>query len=129
MTAIEEVLYTIKSIKTKGSLLSKAEILSVLKATKSITKHKHIVNTLIFAFTNINSKNYKNTSLLTSREQQILRLIGNGNESKTIAIQLELSTSTIETHRKNIRKKLGLVGNGKLLEYAILNNLQQNTSN
>ncbi|VAV85736.1 hypothetical protein MNBD_BACTEROID02-34 [hydrothermal vent metagenome] len=55
--------------------------------------------------------------------------MGNGNESKTIAIQLELSTSTIETHRKNIRKKLGLVGNGKLLEYAILNNLQQNTSN
>ncbi|NOY46743.1 MAG: hypothetical protein GXO84_00725 [Chlorobi bacterium] len=129
MTAVEEVLYTIKSIKTKGSLLSKAEILSVLKATKSITKHKQIVNALIFAFTNVDSKNYKNTSLLTSREQQILKLIGNGNESKTIAIQLELSISTIETHRKNIRKKLGLVGNGKLLEYAILNNLQQNTSN
>tara|TARA_R110002050_G_scaffold300018_1_gene467343 strand:- start:20122 stop:20508 length:387 start_codon:yes stop_codon:yes gene_type:complete len=125
MTAIQEVLKAIKSIEKKGNLLSKDEILSILEATRSITKHTQIVNSLIFFFTTITPNiNHKKIDYLTKREIQILQLIGNGKSTINIANKLNLSNSTIETHRKNIRKKLGLVGKGKLIEYAILYNLK-----
>ena len=45
---------------------------------------------------------------LTSRELEVLELIGQGRTRRAIAEKLALSVHTIETHRQNIRKKLGL---------------------
>lgn len=123
MTAVQEVLKTINNIKTKGNLLSETEILSILEATKTITQHKELVNSIIFLYSTLNSHVNYNTKTLTKRELQILQEIGNGNDSKSIASKLNLSISTVETHRKHIRKKLGLIGKDKLLAYAILNNI------
>ena len=50
------------------------------------------------------SKKYK----LTPTEQQILLLLISGLSSKEIAVSLSVSVHTIKTHRKNIRKKLGV---------------------
>ncbi|RKE90828.1 transcriptional regulator [Ichthyenterobacterium magnum] len=124
MSSIKHVINALNGINKKGKLLSKEDVILILEATKEVSIHKKIINSLIFLFTTIN----KNSHLkkLTNREQQILYLIGNGLKTSEIAIQLKRSSSTIETHRKNIRKKLNLVGKGKLIEYAILNNLQQN---
>lgn len=41
---------------------------------------------------------------LTKREQQVLNLIGIGKQNNDIAKDLNPKISTIETHRKNIRK-------------------------
>lgn len=43
---------------------------------------------------------------VTVRETEILRLVGKGKSSKEIATQLSISNYTVETHRKNILKKL-----------------------
>lgn len=128
MTAIKEILKTINDLKKKESSLSKDDVLSVLKATKTITKHKQIVNSLISLFKTLDSKTFYKVETLTKRELQILKCVGNGKNTKDIALLLNLKSSTIETHRKNIRKKLGLVGKGKLIEYAILNNLKISNS-
>lgn len=45
---------------------------------------------------------------LTARERQILRLLADGNTSKEIAQQLELSVNTIDNHRARILSKLGV---------------------
>lgn len=45
---------------------------------------------------------------LTRREKEILRLVLNGNQNKQIAESLEKSVRTVETHRFNIMKKLGV---------------------
>lgn len=55
---------------------------------------------------------------LTAREIEIIRLIRTGKSSKEIAMELELSNYTIETHRKNIYRKLGLQKTAELIKFA-----------
>ncbi|MBC3758811.1 hypothetical protein H7U19_10380 [Hyunsoonleella sp. SJ7] len=122
MTAYKEIIRTINDLKKNGYSLSKKDIIMILKATKSITPHKDTVNSLIVFLSTLDST--YDIDNLTKREEQVLKLIGNGASSLDIAKKLELSTSTVETHRKNIRKKLKLVGKGKLIQFAILYNLK-----
>jgi DNA-binding NarL/FixJ family response regulator len=56
---------------------------------------------------------------LTGRELEIFELIGKGYKSVDIAKNLNLSINTVETHRKNIRGKLGLASSGDLMRNAI----------
>lgn len=55
---------------------------------------------------------------LTSREQEILRLIAEGQSVKKISQQLCISTKTVENHRTNIMSKLGLHSTMELVRYA-----------
>ena len=57
--------------------------------------------------------------LLTGREFEIFRLIGSGLPPREIGRQLCLSVKTIETHRMNIRKKLGLANAFELTRHAV----------
>ena len=57
-------------------------------------------------------------NLLTDRELEIFRLIGAGKDRNVIAAQLHLSIKTFETHRANIRQKLGLKSAAELLLLA-----------
>lgn len=63
----------------------------------------------------------KNTSksVLSKRELQILQLIGKGYTSHQIAEELFIGKSTVDTHRKNMIRKLNLSGAGELLRYAV----------
>jgi len=54
---------------------------------------------------------------LTPRQQQIFTLIGNGLQNKEIASHLQLSITTVETHRKAIARHLNKSG-AELLVYA-----------
>lgn len=58
-------------------------------------------------------------SILSSREQEILHLISLGHTSHQIAEELFIGKSTVDTHRKNMIRKLGLSGAGELLRYAV----------
>jgi DNA-binding NarL/FixJ family response regulator len=56
---------------------------------------------------------------LTDRELEIFRLIGSGLTSGAIAGQLHLSTHTIDTHRENIKRKLGTPNAAELNRRAV----------
>jgi DNA-binding NarL/FixJ family response regulator len=56
---------------------------------------------------------------LTSREQQVLQHIANGESNKQIARELDLSVRTVETHRLNIKRKLGIEGQAELIKFAV----------
>lgn len=62
---------------------------------------------------------------LTPRQQEIIRMIGQGRTSEDIAATLGLSPHTISFHRKNIRRQLGLETDWAVLRYAILVGLAQ----
>lgn len=56
---------------------------------------------------------------LTDRELEVLSLIGGANTTEQIAKGLHLSTKTIETHRLNIKRKLGLDNTPALVRFAV----------
>ena len=55
---------------------------------------------------------------LSDRELHVFQLIGSGLGTKKIAHALNLSVKTIETHRENIKRKLGLNSGQQLVERA-----------
>jgi len=60
---------------------------------------------------------------LTAREREIVQLLAEGHSNKEIAVLLELSVKTVETHRSNILRKLGLHSLPDLVRYAIRNQI------
>lgn len=58
-------------------------------------------------------------SVLTEREEEIVRLIATGLKTRDIAEQLHLSPHTVNTHRKNILKKVGVKSGSELVLYAV----------
>ena len=57
--------------------------------------------------------------LLSARESEILSALGRGESSKQIAKTFSLSVRTVEAHRQNIKRKLGLEGQAELIKYAV----------
>ncbi len=60
---------------------------------------------------------------LSDREFQILQMIGSGKTTSDIAAQLNLSVSTVNTHRAHILEKMNLHTNADLMRYTIENKL------
>lgn len=56
---------------------------------------------------------------LTPRERDILHGIGRGQSNKDIASRLGVSVRTVETHRLNLKRKLGIEGRAELVKYAV----------
>ncbi len=56
---------------------------------------------------------------LTARQREILQLIAEGKSTKDIAVTLDLSIKTVETHRKDLMDRLGIHDVAGLVRYAI----------
>ena len=60
---------------------------------------------------------------LSSREEEILRLISKGRTNKQIARELSLSVRTVERYRSSVMRKAGLQNRAELMAYAVLHGL------
>jgi DNA-binding NarL/FixJ family response regulator len=58
-------------------------------------------------------------AVLTPREDQVVKLIAEGQSSREIARSLTISVNTVERHRENILQKLGMRDRTELTRYAI----------
>ena len=65
------------------------------------------------------------TEVLTSREREVIQLLAEGKTSKEVAVALNLSVKTAETHRTNLMRKLGLHSVADLTRYAVRNGIVQ----
>ncbi|PRY09979.1 regulatory LuxR family protein [Pontibacter ummariensis] len=63
-------------------------------------------------------KHYHDFSKLSEREQEVLRLLCLGKSAMETAEELFISSNTVETHRRNIKKKLGTTSSFELTQYA-----------
>ncbi|MBW2275210.1 MAG: response regulator transcription factor [Deltaproteobacteria bacterium] len=58
-------------------------------------------------------------STLGAREREVLQLLAEGHSSPEIAKRLHISPSTVETHRRNIMRKLDVHSVAELTKYAV----------
>ena len=63
------------------------------------------------------------TESLTLREREMIKHFCEGNTCKEIAEKLFISFHTVDSHRKNIEKKLGLKSISAIIKFALENNL------
>jgi DNA-binding NarL/FixJ family response regulator len=57
---------------------------------------------------------------ISDRERDVLRLIAIGHANKEVATQLGISVKTVEVHKANAMRKLGLRGRVDIIRYAVL---------
>jgi DNA-binding CsgD family transcriptional regulator len=58
-------------------------------------------------------------STLTTREREVLQLTVEGHSSIEIADRLFISSRTVESHRANLMRKLGVRNQKALIRYAV----------
>ena len=79
------------------------------------------------ASTALTPKTMDGHEVLTNREQTILLQLAQGNSNKEVAADLDISVRTVETHRKNIKRKLGISTTAGLTRYAMEHGVLQGT--
>jgi len=58
-------------------------------------------------------------NLLSKSEMKVLVLISNGNTSETIGLKLDITKSTVQTHRRNMLRKTGFKNTQQLVGWAV----------
>jgi DNA-binding CsgD family transcriptional regulator len=88
-------------------------LLEELKKDKSMQAYKPqlaLLSSYVKDITSGLSTNLRMNTALSFRELRVALMIGNDMTTEEIATQLCISPETVKTHRRNIRKKLGLAG-------------------
>ncbi|MFH1729949.1 MAG: response regulator transcription factor [Pseudomonadota bacterium] len=108
-----------------GFILKDDAFEQLLFAIKTIQKGKKFISPSV---SNIFMDNYiktideaenTNIEILTNREKEVLKNIAKGLANKDIAKTLNISVRTVEFHRLNLSKKLGIKTSAGLVKYAI----------
>ncbi|NER13206.1 response regulator [Leptobacterium flavescens] len=115
----EEAVKQMMEAGADGYLLKNSELKNVLTAIKSVIGGKPYFDANLTIDPDGEAGPKRKKSLLSKREREILLLIGQGKTSSDISSMLFIGQTTVETHRKNMIRKLGLKGKGELLRYAL----------
>ena len=105
MTPTQQIISAIKLAEKNNTQLTTEDTIAVFRAVKNMSANKELIDKTLYLLLLVEKK-LPNTPTLSTRETQIFNLI------------LNISSATVATHRKNIIKKLGLTGSGKLKETA-----------
>ena len=108
-----------------GYLLKDCEFEELVRAIETVVTNRtylspEIADILVENFVRKSPRSESSTSsVLTSREREVLQLLSEGNTTKEIATALCLSTKTVETHRRQMMEKLNIYTVANLVKYAI----------
>lgn len=111
-----EAMNQMREAGASGYIMKNSSLSKVVEAIRTVAQKKFFFDTSIIG--------EKNTStheeiLLSRREIEIVRLIGEGKTSTEISEILFIGKSTVDTHRKNILKKLNIHGKTDLMRFAV----------
>jgi two-component system response regulator NreC len=111
----DEAINQMKAAGASGYILKNSPLKKMLEAIRMVAHNEPFFDDAI----TIHDTSTKEIILLSAREKEILRFIGEGKSSIEIAEMLFISKTTVDTHRKNILKKINIHGKTDLLRYAI----------
>lgn len=117
MNIAKEIISIIQKANQLDYKIKLENTLEIVTAYRDISEHPELIDSLKHLIV-IFSKQEKHIQQLSSRESQILNLIGLGFKSREIALMLEIREATVSTHRKNMIKKLNISGMGQLQNFA-----------
>lgn len=112
-----------------GYLLKTADEGEFLVAIKAILDgHRYIsselANVMVDHFvSDTGTRPLSKLELLTRREREVLKLVAEGNTNKNIASKLSLSIKTVDSHRTNFMRKLGLRSAREVTLFALRHGL------
>ncbi|MBP6585744.1 MAG: response regulator transcription factor, partial [Flavobacterium sp.] len=101
-----EAVQQMKAAGAKGYILKNSSLKKVLEAIRTVASGKTYFDNDIITHDSIT----KEEIILSNREKEILQLIGEGKTSNEIATSLFISKTTVDSHRKNIMKKINVHG-------------------
>ena len=114
-------------------LLKECDKIEILEAINSTIKGEKFICGKIVRFLSASSEIKSSNSFIkslscdgfqvTNREIDIIQGIAEGLPNKLIAVKLNLSTHTVNTHRKNIMAKLGVKNTAGIVMFAVKNKL------
>jgi DNA-binding NarL/FixJ family response regulator len=108
-----------------GYLLKDCEFEELVRAIETVVTHRtylspEIADILVENFVRQSPVSESSaSSVLTSREREVLQLLAEGKTTKEIATALCLSTKTVETHRRQMMEKLNIYSVANLIKFAI----------
>lgn len=109
-----DIIEKCKKINANGYIPKTSDSQNVKTVIKSVIDN-------IDVFINPNTNENQQQSIITNREREIIELIKKGYNSQKIANKLSISRYTVDTHRKNILKKLHLNSTNELISFAYEN--------
>jgi len=114
----------------KGYLLKDAEDQDLVRAVLAVSSGSSyfspaVSNVLLEGFLEGSEELDEELGRLSDREREVLQLVAEGKSSKEIAQILDLSVSTVESHRKHIMEKLNLHNTAAVVRFAIRKGLVQ----
>ena len=127
----EQVVREVLSVGARGFLLKSDAGRDLISAVEAVQKQQTFFTSQVTEFVvdgYLNPERKKEPSLknrLTPREREVVQLLAEGKTSKEVAVALNLSVKTAETHRTNIMRKLDLHSVADLTLYALRNGIAQ----
>ena len=128
LTVHTDECYLVKALKAgaRGYVLKSSAESEIVQAIRAVSQGKAFFSPRVSKILAddyvryLSSKNVADTyELLTGRERQILQLLAEGQANKDIANILNLSPTTVISHRQHIFQKLNLHSLAELILYAI----------
>jgi DNA-binding NarL/FixJ family response regulator len=112
----------------RGYLLKSESEGKLMEALEALSRHRSyfspcVSETLLQGY--LNSSPSLDLKQLTPRERQIVKLVAEGKTNKRIAMLLNVSIKTVETHRSAAMHKVGAKSSADLTLYAARNDLVQ----
>ncbi len=121
-----EYISTALSHGAKGYVLKDVQTEEIKQAIDAVMRGEQYLCT--GASGSLQPKGESTREALTGREQTILLELAQGKSNKEVAQTLDISVRTVETHRKNIKRKLGISSTAGLTRYALEHGVLQGTS-
>lgn len=127
----EQIVREVLEVGARGFLLKSDAVRDLVSAIQALQRRttfftSSVADMVLNGFLDGRADNRKlSRERLTPREREVVQLLAEGKSSKEVAVVLNLSVKTAETHRTNVMRKLDIHSVADLVRYAVRNKLVQ----
>ena len=123
LTMHDEEVYIRKALRYEisGYLLKNSEANDLERAIVEVSRGNLYYQTSLTEEQLKEMKEQSRETILTPREEEVLRLVALGYSNQQVAQQLDISTKTVERHKSNMMAKLQLDEQHELIQYGLRN--------